>query len=648
MAIELNVTIDKVTITNQDSVNQGEFNVNRCIFDFDSEYAGLEKRAIFSNILDEKYLAFIENDTCIVPEEILALPGKITIGVYAYIKNGEALQLRYSPTPDELEIKKGSYVSSDKVILDTSDATATPNDIVEGKTAYANKQKITGTVKGVTEVITPTTTDQPITNGIHTNSYVKGVTSDIDSNIIPENIKEGVNILGVEGNFDGLVAQEKEITPTTENQIVTPDEGYTGLTKVTVTGVTSDIDNNIKSENIKSGINILGVDGTVEELNPQSKTVNPSTSTQTVTPDSNYNALNQVTINPVDNTIDSNILSSNIKEGISILGVDGNVVELKGQTKTVTPTTSQQVITPDTNYNGLTSVTVEPVEDETTELNTQDTLLSAQETKIEQLGQALDNKIALDLVNATSDANATANDIATGKTAYVNGVKLTGNYVPQPNLQNKSVEIVENGTQTVTADEGYDGLDTVIVTTNIDSNAKILTPVYNSQYTNNKCQAFIEDAGEIDFSGLSDSQAYGFFTDCSRLKYVKLKNTSSLTSLQAFFNNCKELVTAPFFDTSNVKNMRYLFNGCSKLANIPIYNTSKVTDFESAFSVNAPVVTDESIDNILQMCINAVAYTGTKTIRQVTGWGRYSISTARLEALPHWNAFLDAGWSTGF
>ena len=35
--------------------------------------------------------------------------------------------------------------------------------------------------------------------------------------------------------------------------------------------------------------------------------------------------------------------------------------EIKGQQKTVTPTTSQQVVVPDAGYNALTSVTVSPV-----------------------------------------------------------------------------------------------------------------------------------------------------------------------------------------------------------------------------------------------------------------------------------------------
>lgn len=89
---------------------------------------------------------------------------------------------------------------------------------------------------------------------------------------------------------------------------------------------------NIKNELRGKGATVLDTDtfgsyaGKIHDLeivNAQTKTVNPSTSSQTVIPDSEYNALSQVTINPVTASIDSNIVSSNIKSGISILSISG-------------------------------------------------------------------------------------------------------------------------------------------------------------------------------------------------------------------------------------------------------------------------------------------------------------------------------------
>jgi hypothetical protein len=58
--------------------------------------------------------------------------------------------------------------------------------------------------------------------------------------------------------------QEKIVSPTKEKQIVTSDKGYIGLSSVEVDGVTSEIDSNIKPNNILKDVEILGVKGTVE------------------------------------------------------------------------------------------------------------------------------------------------------------------------------------------------------------------------------------------------------------------------------------------------------------------------------------------------------------------------------------------------
>lgn len=54
----------------------------------------------------------------------------------------------------------------------------------------------------------------------------------------------------------------KTITATTSSQTVTPGTGYNGFSSVTVNAVTAAIDENIIATNIKSGVTILGVEGT--------------------------------------------------------------------------------------------------------------------------------------------------------------------------------------------------------------------------------------------------------------------------------------------------------------------------------------------------------------------------------------------------
>ena len=84
---------------------------------------------------------------------------------------------------------------------DTSDATATAGDILNGKTAYVKGEKVTGTItiKGA-QVYTPRATDQTILAGY----YLKGnQTIEGDANLTAENIKSGVSIFGVAGTYAG-------------------------------------------------------------------------------------------------------------------------------------------------------------------------------------------------------------------------------------------------------------------------------------------------------------------------------------------------------------------------------------------------------------------------------------------------------------
>ena len=68
----------------------------------------------------------------------------------------------------------------------------------------------------------------------------------------------------------GFDVEGEEITvdPTTSKQTKTPSKGKNAITKVTVNAVTSAIDNNIVAENIKKDVTILGVTGTHEGSAP--------------------------------------------------------------------------------------------------------------------------------------------------------------------------------------------------------------------------------------------------------------------------------------------------------------------------------------------------------------------------------------------
>lgn len=94
--------------------------------------------------------------------------------------------------------------------------------------------------------------------------------------------------------------------------------------KTNLLSIKQEKDTKILAENIKSGVSIFGVSGNVIALNGETKTVTPTTSQQTIVPTgTGKNALTQVTVNAVTSAIDQNIVASNIKNGVTILGVTG-------------------------------------------------------------------------------------------------------------------------------------------------------------------------------------------------------------------------------------------------------------------------------------------------------------------------------------
>lgn len=156
---------------------------------------------------------------------------------------------------------------------------------------------------------------------------------------------------------------EQEIYPSTDKYI----------NKVIVKAVTSDIDSNITSLNIRKGVSILGVEGNLEPDKPnQTKTVSPTESQQVIKADTGYE-LESVTVNAIQNdyvasgierkseqVFEFSTQDREIPANVYLTGVQ----TIKGallQSKEITPNEQEQIINADNNYNALQQVKINAI-----------------------------------------------------------------------------------------------------------------------------------------------------------------------------------------------------------------------------------------------------------------------------------------------
>lgn len=152
-------------------------------------------------------------------------------------------------TVDEFKLMKGitahgadgeQITGSCEYDANTQDATATAAEILVGKTAYNKGTKVTGTMKNngaVSGTISTKDGTYTVPQGYHDGSGKVSISSTDQAKLIPENIRDGVTILGVEGNMSGTEdakPQSKEVTSSDVDQTVIPDAGYNYLSQVIV------------------------------------------------------------------------------------------------------------------------------------------------------------------------------------------------------------------------------------------------------------------------------------------------------------------------------------------------------------------------------------------------------------------------------
>ena len=246
--------------------------------------------------------------------------------------------------------------------------------------------------------------------------------------LVPEVIKSGETVLDIDGNVEELMGDIAVITPSIEPQIIYPEPGYNAFTSVEVEAVDETIDPNIVPENIRDGVSILGVVGNVQEGIDTSDAT--ATETDILFGKTAYIDGQKVTgeIPTYDYSVDTSavqidhITDDKVNDRLNmVVNIDScsysDGVFIEPETDMPTAITYAQLVP----QIGLTADKIKKDE----------TILGVTGT----LDEGID----------TSDATATSSDIVEFKTAYVNGQKIDGSII-------------------VPSSSGYDYADNVVTT----------------------------------------------------------------------------------------------------------------------------------------------------------------------------------------
>ena len=126
------------------------------------------------------------------------------------VVNGETIIDLTADTVDAAHLLTG-YTAHDKkgactFDANTQDANAAATEILTGKTAYVKGSKVTGSMPnngGVEGTISNLETPYTIPQGYHDGSGTVEIDSAEKAKIIADNIRQGVTILGIEGTMTG-------------------------------------------------------------------------------------------------------------------------------------------------------------------------------------------------------------------------------------------------------------------------------------------------------------------------------------------------------------------------------------------------------------------------------------------------------------
>lgn len=476
---------------------------------------------------------------------------------------------------------------------------------------------------------------------------------------------------------------------------ITPTVRYGGGGNTSATLISKNIKNNgtyNATDDNADGYSSVTVD---IKFTKQNKIVDPSITSQTITADWGYDALSTVIINPVTSNIDSNIVSSNIRNGVTILGITGTLsVGASGDgTSDTTPFSVSEawnyiqslggtglgVVRGNTVYvKGIVKMIDElsmtygnatfTITDGSRDLLVYRSkslngtpfaamyeLLPGDEVIV--YGQAQDYRGVFQLSFNPYLASRTSPIAYMDKTITENGT-----YYPIPtafgsvivdvpttavNNQWKSV-VPQTTTVYVSPDEGYTGLarvavsavdatiDSNIVPSNIRKDVTILgvTGTMSQEMSGSDVLISVMDksiAGELDLSGANiGTISQHFFANCTSLTSITLPSSMSDIQYQAFYNTGLTSISTNSYAIGDEA-----FAYCSSLTSVEL--KPGVSQIYSGAFANCPNITSVSLPDGLYMigdsCFNGSLLSTITIPSTVQTIGSYSFYNNNLSSI---------------
>ena len=365
-----------------------------------------------------------------------------------------------------------------------------------------------------------------ITTDIHPTERLERTYVENNTYIIDGEYNGGEITVNVPSSVPDL--RETEITPETTEQIITPD-GFDGYNKITVRAVDSSIDSEIKPENIKSGVNILGVEGNLEGVNNQEKSITiNSNGTSSVIPDTGYTGLSKI----------------NITTNVPTSGGDGIDLTSLGYTA-----------------------------QENTSINTdiQDSIAYSQSL----------------LESYTDDTKYEYDSYMMFAPKFPTDKRTTFEKMFFSCGSLKTIPLIDtsNGTNFRCMFDRCSALENI-------------PPINTGKGTNfanmfNYCIS-LKTIPALDTS--NGTNFYGMFDECYTLENIPPINTGKGTDFSYMFVNCQSLTTIPQLDTTNGTNFEFMFDDCQSLTTIPQLDTANGTKFRYMFAISTSLTTIPQLD----------------------------------------------------